>query len=818
MTEDVILFRQKNLIYKQTKRITPKPMKKIILLCSLIFSLTLSAFAPFNDTPKTGMITGKILDSASNMPLPYVSIIVKDVTSNSTTGGITDDAGVFSIKQIPEGENTVEIQYIGYKTETKKITITKSKSRIDLGTIILREEASELNEVLVIAETSTITQKIDRKVINVGKDLTSTGTTASELLNNVQSVSVDSQTGNISLRGNENVRVLVDGKPTNIDPAQLLKQIPSTSIKSVELITNPSAKYNPEGMSGIINLVLHKNANLGFNSSVNSGLTMGENNRFNGSFDMNFKTGKVNFFANYGMNDGKSDNFGRVFRSDNNSTQDFIMNNDRTSHLLKLGADVYLNDKNTFSFYTTQNNSNNTFLSNTLVSFNNAIETNSHAVIKGDNNSQTYNFNYSLDFEKKDHNLELEANFSNSDQPERADYTELVNPDDLFLNYDDQVENDRKATLLNLDYTNPITENSKLELGLEARFNETKNSNITTQETVDNSSFNYTRDIYSGYVNYNHKFDKLAMQLGARVEQYDVSGTFQKGTESASYKDEIFTVYPSVFFTYNPSEKNQYQVSYSRRVDRPSIGQVNPIREWSSPLITSVGNPNLKPQFTNSFELNYTYQHNKGSITFGTFYRRVNDNITRILNKDPLDDEKVELSYANAESNNRYGVELSSNHKFTNWWRVNTSFDLYTQKESGIANGEALEVTNNSLNIRMSNNFKATKNLRFQLFALYRGGGESIQFKVDPMWMINTGASLNVLKGKGTVSVRVNDIFEGMKFKFSSENPYPYSGQFNWESRTAYVGFMYRFGSGKNKAKSRKSRDNNETQGSGGFI
>jgi outer membrane receptor protein involved in Fe transport len=793
-------------------------MKKIIFLCSLIVSLTLSANVPLNETPKTGVITGKITDSATLQPLPYVSIVVKDVANELTTGGITDDEGKFTIKQISEGENTVEILYIGYQTEYKKINITKSKSRIDLGTIILKEVASELDEVLVIAETSTITQKIDRKVINVGKDLTSAGTTASELLNHVQSVSVDSQTGSISLRGNENVRILVDGKPTNIDPAQLLKQIPSTSIKSVELITNPSAKYNPEGMSGIINLVLHKNSNLGFNSSINTGLTMGENNRFNGSIDMNFKTGKVNFFANYGMNDGKRENLGSVFRSDNNSKQDFFMDNDRTSHLLKIGADVYLNEKNTLSFYTTQNKSEGSFLSNTLVSFNNNIDTNSFGIVKGDNDSQTYNFNYTLDFEKKGHNIELETTFSNSDEPEEADYNELINPNDLFLNYNDNIKNDRNSTLLNLDYTNPVSENGKLEMGLEARLNETKNSNLTTQETVDNSSFNYDRDIYSGYVNYNHKFDKISMQVGARLEQYDVTGTFIKGTETASYKDEIFSVYPSVFFTYNPSKKNQYQISYSRRVDRPSIGQVNPIREWSTPLITSVGNPNLKPQFTNSFELNYTYQHKKGSVTFGTFYRRVNDNISRIINKDPLDDEKVELSYTNADSNNRYGVEVSSNHKFTNWWRVNASMDLYIQKENGIANGETLEITNNSFNIRMSNNFKATNNLRFQLFALYRGGGESIQFKVDPMWMINTGASLNVLKGKGTVSLRVNDIFKGMKFKFESDNPYPYSGQFNWESRTAYIGFMYRFGSGKNKAKRRKSRDNNEAQGSGGFI
>ncbi len=793
-------------------------MKQLFIVCSLLLSLTAIAQLPSNNNPKTGVVFGKVIDATTNEALPYVSIIIKDATNKITTGGITNDDGVFTIKQIPEGKNSVEIQFIGYKTESKAITITRANSRIDLGTILLKEEASQLDEVTVIAETSTITQKIDRKVINVGKDLTSAGATASELLNNVQSVSVDSQTGAISLRGNENVRVLVDGKPTNLDPAQLLKQIPSTSIKSVELITNPSAKYNPEGMSGIINLVLHKNANLGFNGSINTGLTIGENERFNGSLDMNLRTGKVNFFVNYGLNDGKRENYGVITRQDNNSLQNFFFLDDRTSHMLKLGADIYLNDKNTFSFYTIQNKSDNTFNGNTLVYFNDVLDTESPMIVDSESNSETYNFNYTLDFEKKGHNLEFEANFSSSNQPENTLYDELLDPSDFILNYTDIIANERSTTLYNIDYTNPLSENSKLELGAEVRINDTKNNRITTQFDEGNSSFRYDRSIYSGYVNFNHKFDKLTMQLGARLEQYEVDGTFVKGSETANYTDEIFSVYPSAFFTYNPSEKNQYQLSYSRRVDRPSIGQVNPIREWSTPQITSVGNPNLKPQFTNSFELNYTHQYEKGSFTLGTFYRRVNDNITRVLNEDPLDENNVEISYFNTESNNRYGLELSSNHKFANWWRVNASFDLYTQKESGIANGEELEITNNSLNFRVSNNFKASKNLRFQLFAMYRGGGESIQFKVDPMWMINTGASLNVLKGKGTVSLRVNDIFEGMKFKFESENPYPFDGQFNWESRTAYLGFMYRFGGGKNKAKRRKSRDNNETQGGGGFM
>jgi outer membrane receptor protein involved in Fe transport len=707
-----------------------------------------------------------------------------------------------------------------------------------MGTIVLYEEAALLDEIEVVAEVSTVTQKIDRKVINVGKDLTSTGTTASEMLNNVQSVSVDNQTGNISLRGNENVRVLVDGKPSNVDAAQLLKQIPSTSIKAVELITNPSAKYTPEGMSGIINIVLYKSANLGFNATINNGLTVGENTRVNSSVDMNLKTGKVNFFANYGYNGGKNANYGYVLRTDNQNLQNFDFLMDNKNHLLKAGADIYFNDKNTFSFYTTLNRSEGIFNGKTSSYFGTDLDSDSPMLVEGDGDSNTYNFNYRLDFDKKGHNLEFEANLSSSDGPEHATYEELVRSFDKTANYEDRIINERNSTLLNIDYTNPLSEKSKLEMGLEFRKNETENNRNTTQhdivyenglpvpdgngwfETIPkgNSSFNYNREIVSGYVNYNVNFDKISLQLGARLEDYKVEGSFTQYGENATYEDNLFTVYPSAFVTYNATEKNQYQLSYSRRVDRPAIRQVNPIREWSTPQITSIGNPELKPQFSNSFEFNYIRQHNRGSLTLGAFYRRVSDNITRILNEDPLNENKVFLTFGNTDSNNRYGFEISSNYKIANWWRTNASMDIYVQKESGIANGSQLEVTNNSFNFRINNSFTATKKLRFQLFALYRGGGKTVQLELDPMWMINTGASLNILKNKGTISLRVNDIFKGMKSAFSSTNPYPFTGEFNFESRTAYLGFMYRFGGGKNKAKSRKKRDSNEKQANGGFI
>ncbi len=820
-------------------------MKTIIYAICFLISFGASALTAKNELPKNGSVAGTVVDSKTNEPIPYATVVVKDMDGKTITGGITDELGVFEIKKIPEGKRIVEIQFIGYQTFKKEINLVSGNLKQNLGSIKLVEEAASLEEVTVVAETSTITQKVDRKVINVGKDLTSAGTTASELLNNVPSVSVDSQTGNVSLRGNENVRVLVDGKPTNISAAQLLQQIPSTSIKSVELITNPSAKYNPEGMSGIINIVLHKNANQGFNGSVNSGATAGHYVRYNTSTNMNYKTGKVNFFGNYGYNGGDNYNFGFVQREGVNF-QDFTFVNGRDAHLLKLGADLYLDEKNTLSIYTTQNWFENTGNGDVLITDEIANELTSDATNfqNIENHTQTYNLNYTHDFKKEGHNIEFETTYTHSDAPENALNTDaMLAPDDLgfrTLNFFNNIENERNNVLVNLDYTNPLSKTSKLELGLEYRFNNTENLNETNQErlifdaltskainteAIGDSSFEYERNIYSAYANYNQKFGKLNVQVGARLEQFEIEGNFaQEGQPNERVTDEIFTVYPSAFLTYNPSEKNQYQLSYSRRVDRPSIQQVNPIREWSTPLVTSIGNAELLPQFTNSVELNYTRKIKGGSITFGTFYRKINDVISRITFQDPADvsERQQILTFTNFDDTDAYGVELSSNFKIVKWWNVNASMDFYSQKQLGVVdlsnpNASTVEVTNEVFNARISNSFRASKNLRFQLFAMYRGPQEDIQWQVGEMWMINAGANLNVLKGKGTITFRVNDIFEGMKFQFDSVNPFVQDGRFQWESRTSYVGFNYRFGGGKNRAKRRRNRDNNEKQSSGFF-
>ncbi|VXB52085.1 TonB-dependent receptor [Flavobacterium sp. 9AF] len=762
-----------------------------------------------------GNITGKVVDQKTNEPLPYVTIVLK---SNDVvvTGGITNELGIFEINKLVPQKYTLEIQFIGYKTITKQVDLSET-ARIDLGIIAIQEDVSQLEGVEVVKERSIMEQKIDRKVINVGKDLISAGATAGEIMNNIPSVSVDAQTNQITLRGNSNVRILVDGKPTNISPEQLLKQIPSASIKQIELITNPSAKYNPEGMSGIINIVLHKNANDGFNGSVNSGVTFGKTPKANSSIDLNYKTGKVNFYGNYGFNHGKNANNGYInsFETNNRNRQDFDFNNKNTSHLFKVGVDYFLNDNNTLSFYTTQNLFYGDGIGKTDVNYENPATADILQLFnsKTDNTSQTYNFDYKHNFKKEGENIELEVNYNTNDSPERTTFTFPLIPS-YTLN---TVDNTDDNIFINLDYVNPISETAKLETGLQTRIEST--DNLLNVNDSYNSSFNYERRIYSAYATYGKQWKKWSAQLGARLEKFEAEADFnQVGSNKAHFSDSFVTVYPSGFVSYNPNDNHSFNFSVARRVDRASIQQINPIREWSTPTIDSKGNPDLEPQFTNSFEFNYTRRTKIGSITSGVFYRKIYDEINRYIYESPTDPNKNILSYNNFKDNDAYGMEVSGNLNFTKWWSANFGLDAYFRKIRGVVGTQSVEADATIFNARINNTFKATKDLRFQLFGMYRGKDLSLQFIRKPMWRTDIGTSYNVLKGKGTISARFSDLFNVMKFSFDGDLPYRQVGAFHWESQTVYVGFNYRFGGGKNRALQRKERDDNQTQKSGGLL
>ena len=822
-----------------------KYLTPFILLC-LIAINTQTVVA---STVKTGTITGMVFDANLDQPIPYVTVLLITANEKTLTGTITDENGTFIIDKIPVGTYTMRIQFIGYETYDKQLVVKDSNDFIDLGKILLKETATELEGVEVIAEVSSIQQKVDRKVITIGKDLAAVGT-ASELMVGIPSVSVDPQSGAISLRGNENVPVMVDGKLSNIPAAQLLKQIPSSAIKAIELITNPSAKYNPEGMSGIINIILHKNQLVGFNGSLSSNWSKEINSKFNSSLNLNYRNGKFNVFGNYSNNISKNDNHGNINRPNDFSEQLFAFSDDRESHIFKVGMDVYINDKNTVSVFTSQNPANSGTDGTTRTFYDKDPSKNDILLngAHGDNHSTQYNLNYTLDFNKEGSNIELEIDH-NTFEDESPVFFKY--PNDNTKDYKDDNTTNRERTTINLDYVNPLTENSKLELGAETRLFNTLIFFSSTGESLNSqqmlvpapdTKFDYTRDIYSLYATYGKNFEKWTYQLGLRAEQVSVSAvaneTLTSGTRETTispFKNDYTELYPSLFLTYSPTEKNAYQFSYSRRIDRPGIDQVNPIKEWSTQLVSSYGNKELLPQLTNSFEVNYTRKLKKGTVTGGVFYRLISDEINRALFVDRTDVKsgRLILTHDNFDDTFAYGLEFSTNYRPYKWWSINGSFDLFSQSQEGIAERlrvptdqatandiirEVNEVENVAYNFRMYNSFTATKKLSFTAFMFYRGKNKNLQFDVLPMYFVNLGARLSVLKGKGTVNIGFNDVFDTMRFRFDGRLPYNQVGAFHWESRTVQLGFNYRFGSGKYQAKSRRQRQNDEKNGGGGLL
>jgi iron complex outermembrane recepter protein len=822
-------------------------MKKLITLCFVILLIVQNTQATNNnDALVDGTISGKVLDATLNEPLPYVNIIIKNEKGDIVTGSITLEDGSFKITKIPEGNITVTAQYIGYKAVVKELNITRKNRKVDLGSIMLEEEAAALDAVTVIAEVSTIQQKVDRKVITIGKDLAATGT-ASEIMVAIPSVSIDAQTGDISMRGNSNVRVMVDGKWSNIPTAQLLKQLPSTSIKSIELITNPSAKYDPEGMSGIINIVLHKNTMVGFNGNTSVALRYEKEPKFNSSLDMNYRTGKFNLYGNYSNNISKNVNYGFVDRVEQNTLQNIDLLSDNKSHVFKVGLDFYLNDKNTLSVFTNQNIFNGGLDATTDIFFSdNTFDQKQLISNNGDNTSRQYNFDYKLDFNKEGQNIELEVDYNTYNGDSKTDNIFsgfIVRPNYFELN-----DSERNRTTINLDYVDPLSETTKLELGLQTRlFNniinyesDARSQNMLGDYIPSTTYFDYSRDIYSAYATYSKKYDKWTYQIGLRAENVQVetlaieTDLDTNTTALFPFNNDYFEIYPSAFFTYSPSEKNSYQLSYSRRVDRPGVGQVNPLPEFNTPLISKFGNQQLVPQFTNSFETNYTRTLNnrKGSITAGIFYRRIKDEISTVVLIDRADLNRLILTDDNFAKTSAYGFEFSTNYRPTKWWSINGSFDFYSQTQRSISERltapseiatendivlETVEVDNAAFNFRMYNNFKVSKSLSFTAFGFYRGKNKGVQFDIDPMYFVNLGMRYSFLDSKATFSLSYNDVFNTMNFSGSASRPFEQEIEFNWESNTIAASLTYRFGGGKYRAKSRKRRDNDEKSGGGIF-
>ncbi len=787
-------------------------MKKL-----LIFSMFIVSLISYS---QNGNISGIIIDNISKKPIPYASITCKNIQNKIITGAITNKKGKFSINGLPLQKLLIEIQFIGYQKTHKNITLSSKKSKIHMGTIILSEVTTELDEIVVESEKTKIVQKIDRKVINVGNDLTASGANALQMLQNIPTLDVDVSSGTISMRGDSNVRILVNGKPSGLSNDQLLKQIRSNTVKQVELITNPSAKYTPEGMSGIINLVLKKNTKIGFNGSFTLGVEHGKHTRPDFYIDANYKTGSVNFYGNYNYYFGKTATIFSYDRIDIDLFQNLDFLNKFKGHNFKIGADITLGKKDLLSAYTSQGFNPSSLLTKTIISENNLQAANTSYFSDYGLRDEAYNLDYIHIFDDKGQQLELELNHTVNGEPEKATNFDFLDPNSIF-NFESDITHVRKLWLANLDYTKPIKK-GKIEVGLEYRELDIENNIATSQQIqispttiqpIGSTNLSYKRNIFSGYINLNQSFGKFSFQTGLRMEQLNLTALFTNPLQgNSNIKQDIFSLYPSAFLTYQLTDNDSFQLSYSRRVNRPSIYHVYSILEWYSPLTISVGNPNLRQQFTNSIEFNYTKNFDKGHLTLGSFYRRSNDVIGALIQVDPLNPNRQSRTFTNYDYANNFGMEVSANYKPTKWWSISPSSETYMQQSQSFINNKIENVTNVYIKARIRNSFKVTKKLRLQFDGIHRGKNVNVQQTRKPFTYFNVAARLTLFNGNGSLNIRGNDIFDAINYEIIANNPFPQNLNYDLEADLFYIGFTYNFGSGKNSARERKYRDSREAQ------
>ncbi|WP_420601740.1 TonB-dependent receptor domain-containing protein [Flagellimonas sp.] len=778
-------------------------MRKTLFYASLLIGGTL--FGQLN-----GTISGQVLDQGNNQPLAFASVVLKTQEEAIISGTITDNEGKFKLIELAAGTYVLEIEFIGFASKKTTISI-KGDEIINLPVLYLSESAERLEGVTITSQKSTIEQRLDRKVVNVGKDLISQGPSAIDLMNNLPSVNINSD-GNLSFRGSENVRILVDGKLSNLEnPAEVLQQIPSNSIKKIELITNPSAKYNPDGLNGIINIVLKKTAQEGWNMAFSANSIIAQEERYSSSLSLNFKPKKTNYYLEYNNGFGDQIIDGLLNRFDLNSNQITRSAYNRKSNVIKLGVDFYPFKNTIFSVFTNQNFYNLEIDGDKNVVFEDDASMNFalNDLLIRDNHTQTYNADYKWLIDGDAHFLELEANYDlfNGDLTNDFDF----NGNTTVPSYIETIDDTRSVLTMNLDYSLPLGEKAKLEMGGESRVNRIENDYSSTNVELQNSVFQYNRDIYSSYLIYSTALGKFNLNLGSRFEYYLVDASFNQGQSSVQlFNQELFNAFPSVFVSYKPSEESphQYQLSYGRRIERPSFRQVNPIRQTTTPQVLVTGNFELRPQFSNSVEANYLYRFNKGSISSSVFYRRVQDEINRIGIFDQDDPNLLRLSYDNFDSNDAYGIEVGGNLRFANWWRTNVNMELYTRQQRGNIEGEEVTVQNTLANLKWSHNFILSKHITAALFGFYSGRQEILQYELKPNYYMNMGLRYNFANGKGSLSINANDVFGTQRFAFETYRTVFQEGQFLRDTQQVFFGLSYRLG-GKLSSVSRKKRNSN---------
>ena len=790
----------------------------------------------------TVLIKGKVLDGESGQPLDYATItLFSKKDSSMITGGITDEKGKFEI-ETKLGKYFAKIEFLSFQTRTiENIPFEADQVVADLGNIALAADATTLSEIEVRAERSQMEMSLDKRVFNVGKDLANTGASAQDILDNVPSVAVDVD-GNVSLRGSENVRILIDGKPSGlvgVDNANGLRSLPSNLISKVEVITNPSSRYEAEGMTGIINIVLKKDKKKGINGAFD--MTVGQPDNYGLGVNMNFRREKVNFFVNYGLSyrqrAGGGFNYQERYRDNTTFIQDQQRDSERGgwSNTVRFGADYYINKQNTLttSFLYRKSDEDN-FGSVTYLDYigNTSID-NLQSVTertddeKEDEKAIQYAINYKKTFNKKGQELTATVQYEEDSETEGSDYLEkyfnsdYTPADQADLLQESNNAESEKQWLFQLDYVNPISKDGKFELGVRSSIRDIRND-YAVNEFDDNlwqplldfrgnplsNNFLYDEDIHAVYAIIGDKKGKFSYQLGLRGE---LSHVVTELIETNEINDRnYFNLFPSAHFTYELPKDNAIQLSYSRRIQRPRFWYLNPFFSFSDSRNQRTGNPNLDPELTHSLELGHIKYFDKGTISSSVYYRYSEGTIERSI-RTIINDQETLSRPENLKDEHAYGLEFTFSYNPFKWWRINSDLNFYRAITDGSNIQEGLGSDTYTMRGRVTSRVTLWKNTDVQVRTSYRAPRNRTQGRSRAMYSTDLGVSRDVLKKKATLTLSIRDIFNTRRYRYETflDNFY-LSGEHYWQSRTASLTFNYRL----NQKKKRGGRSGN--RGGGG--
>lgn len=770
-----------------------------------------------------GSISGTVVDKLTLQTVEYANLVLyRQKDSTMVNGAITNQKGQFNIDKVPFGKYYLLVSFIGYSSlKIPDIMVNPKEPNKNLGQIKFEPSSSTLGEVNITAEKRMMEYSLDKKVVNVDKNLVSAGGSAVDVMQNIPAVTVDID-GNVSLRGSTNVNILVDGRPSNLSGMSrqaILEQIPASSIEAIEIITNPSAKYNPDGMSGIINIKLKKKTAQGLNGLISGGI--GTSNRYNNSVNLNYSTSKFNLFGSWDARWFQGRGYGNTYRvatlsdTNNYTYQHSEMKRKMNNASIKLGFDWYLNQKNTISL-TGQTAKDKSSRNQDLFSYSNDYNqtTYNHYFKQNfeseDENSNSLIFNYKRTFDKKNKELTADISYSESDENENTDMNNNIYLDNYLpfsgMNEIQQQFNNGKtangSALIN--YIHPFNEKFKLETGYQGIYrkidNDFKINNydfLSNSYLIDTNSINhfiYTEKINAVYATLSKEWESISMQIGLRLEQANT--TADQKTQLKTFDNNYFSIYPTLHISKKLPNKNEMQFSYSRRVNRPSIYDLNPFKDYSNPLVINYGNPYLKPEYINSFELGHTKYWDKRSFYTSVYYRQINDVIKRIsyLGNDGIS----YMTNENLSKGTSYGVDFILEQEIAKWWRINANFSYFRTLIEGNSVDGNISTDNYSWTSKLNSNMTLMKNLNIQFSANYRAPIVTPQGKMFETYSADIAVKKDFMKdNRLSVSFRVSDIFNTQKFDMEAFGNNFYSTMTRKrQSQSAFLTLSYKINGG----------------------